>query len=656
MTLFSFPWLTSPAKSCVLSLLCLAPLLLASSPADARWARKSDAQAILETESLDYFVDPSGTYVLTAERRFRITRDEARSRIGTQRLAYNSRSSKLEVLEARTILPDGRRLEVPRDQIQDKPLASSRQGFDQLNQILVAFPEAEVGAVLELKTRLTVTEIPFENYFSTSWLPGASEWTEKSRIRIQSQLPLHFAENDPNSTMQVKLSRDRLTLQAQLTRPGWQRTVEEAESWLTPSQIARLDVATTTNPTEMVRSAAPRWEAIASSKLPGRWRPILEEAKRRKTLEDRLDTITSGLAGEVHYWADWRPIRGGHVPRELETIAATRFGDCKDFAVSTIAMARALGFEANPVFIERGTKPLRDHLELPVTGAFNHAIARIRDTESGRTFFIDPTNRASFAHGIFDDIADRPVLVMLPDGARLERTPAMSPAASLARITVRITPRSTDSREEGIRSEVNQLLTGSLAAVWTGEELERSRELIEYDVARTFATDSRLREWKFKPFSLKDRVVRELRFDYTTLEEGAELRTNAGLAHALPQSGPVRRILAASSKDRAGAIWLGQPARIERELILKPAHLVGGDSGLAELKCELKSRWLEASRDLQAADRSREVRATDRIQLLRPFVAIDEIRSREFQDFTKHLRKCFDRAALVLTSGTHVGR
>ena len=92
------------------------------------------------------------------------------------------------------------------------------EGFDQLNQILVAFPETEVGAVLELKTKLTVTEIPFQDYFSTSWIPGTGEWTEQSKIRIHSARPLVFAMHGPKGLVRVKLSDGDHTLEAALER------------------------------------------------------------------------------------------------------------------------------------------------------------------------------------------------------------------------------------------------------------------------------------------------------------------------------------------------------------------------------------------------------------------------------------------------------
>lgn len=79
---------------------------------------------------------------------------------------------------------------------------------------------------------------------------------------------------------------------------------------------------------------------------------------------------------------------GGLRPREVETIWATRYGDCKDASRLLATMLEALGVKACPALVDtsRGEDLERSP---PFAGAFNHCI--VRAEIDGKAWWLDPT-------------------------------------------------------------------------------------------------------------------------------------------------------------------------------------------------------------------------------------------------------------------------
>jgi transglutaminase-like putative cysteine protease len=82
---------------------------------------------------------------------------------------------------------------------------------------------------------------------------------------------------------------------------------------------------------------------------------------------------------------------GAYRPRPPGEVLRTRFGDCKDKALLTVALLRAMGIDAAPALAStRWMGHLHEHLPSP--GDFDHAIVRMR--LAGVTYWIDVTETA----------------------------------------------------------------------------------------------------------------------------------------------------------------------------------------------------------------------------------------------------------------------
>jgi hypothetical protein len=79
---------------------------------------------------------------------------------------------------------------------------------------------------------------------------------------------------------------------------------------------------------------------------------------------------------------------GGLVPRGIEAIWNTRFGDCKDAAHLYVAGARRMGLDVCAALVSTTHGPALDDF-LPSPNVFNHCIVRLR--LNAASYWLDPT-------------------------------------------------------------------------------------------------------------------------------------------------------------------------------------------------------------------------------------------------------------------------
>jgi Domain of Unknown Function with PDB structure (DUF3857) len=79
---------------------------------------------------------------------------------------------------------------------------------------------------------------------------------------------------------------------------------------------------------------------------------------------------------------------GGLIPRSIDVIWRSRFGDCKDAARLFVAGARKMGADVCAALVSTTHGPAIGEL-LPSPAVFNHCIVRVR--LNGRTYWLDPT-------------------------------------------------------------------------------------------------------------------------------------------------------------------------------------------------------------------------------------------------------------------------
>jgi hypothetical protein len=129
--------------------------------------------------------------------------------------------------------------------------------------------------------------------------------------------------------------------------------------------------------------------------------PSYESGDIPDTLTSEIDRLAATYADPADRAAEWlrfvqRELRyfalalgeGGLLPRALQTIWMSRFGDCKDAARLYIAGARRMGLDVCAALVSTTHGPALDDF-LPSPNVFNHCIVRLRLNDA--TYWLDPT-------------------------------------------------------------------------------------------------------------------------------------------------------------------------------------------------------------------------------------------------------------------------
>lgn len=120
---------------------------------------------------------------------------------------------------------------------------------------------------------------------------------------------------------------------------------------------------------------------------------------------------------------------GGLIPRDLDAIWGSRFGDCKDAARLYVAGARRLGLDACAALVSTTHGPLLKDL-LPSPSLFNHCIVRVR--LNGVSYWLDPT--AQVQSGSLENIFQHHTgwaLPLTPEAEHLELVGYTTPQHAL---------------------------------------------------------------------------------------------------------------------------------------------------------------------------------------------------------------------------------
>ncbi len=624
-----------PARPFRPVLLAAALLSCLAADAAARWAGLAEAPATLLSKTVTYDVGEDGSFVETGEEEILIENEAGRQQFGTDRTVYNSRAGRFEVLAAETRI-GGRVVPVPPGQIEDKPVSSNVPGFDELRRTTVAYPNVEKGVRVYQKYRRVKTEVPFPGHFSARFVVGNGLAFRNLEVLIRSRKPLFTSVNDPDRRLEVThgVEDGRDTVRMTLKAPVYCNLADEVEgSFLHLDQVPYLSVSTHRDYVSMLGPMPAAVDDIIGRPLPEAFGDIPAAASKEKRPVDRLNAVTAAVADRVRYFGDWRPVNGGFVPRPLSAISESRFGDCKDLAVLTAAILRRMGMRADVAFVWRSSVPPA-RLALASDGAFNHAI--VRATDNGATYWIDPTNRFSFAQGIPEDLAERDALVLDPAGPRLEQIPLPVPETSRAESDVGMRIEPTGSAEVAAKLS----LTGNQAATLTGMGRYMSPQTLRYRIIDWVTGGRRVLSGTVSGFDADSTVVSDIALDIRARVENVGIRATAGMTYLDSMDSFYAYKKIDPSKDR-GHLYIGFPSVNEVVSRLKDARLVGNLPGA----CRVESPWVDASWAMET-DPTDVILRTRRV-VKRQVLTPAELSSPAFSEFQRGVRECLGGFAVV---------
>lgn len=619
-------------------LFTIALACILSFSANARWANIDDASLELKFYNKNITIQKIGTSENVVEMQVKVLKEQGRDWAGHYVLYYNGDISNIKILEAKTI-NNGREYKVAHDMVEDKPLASSPAGFDQRKQVLISFPNIEIGSEIYLKYIQTNSKPNLENFYSDKIFYYARAYWQDSNIKVHSEIPLYLKFNDPNDALKIvtdnKNEIHNITIK--LKKPIYSRAIMEPDNGvINPKHLTWIVLSTLDNWSELASKLAPNYEKVINQPLPELFSDILKEAKKKSHGPEQINVVTSMLNEKLNYMGDWRSVSGKFFPRDLKTIADSCFADCKDFSATTAAILRKLGYDVHAAIVMRGDDNLSFENDLPDIGNFNHAFLKVIAPD-GATYWIDPTNLLSMAQGMFNDVAGKRVLVLDPNNPSYEVSPNIDPQHSQTTINNTISIVGDKIINKG---EV--LLQGESALILQGSTLHNSvqavKDIIFYELSGEHLETNEKKEISLP--DLKSRIVGDIKINYEYEQNNKVIKTNIAPVIII-RSSWINDIINVNSHQISDII-IASPRTINKRTIISNKRI----KQIENLNYSKFTPWVDVERHCEHSDNNTVI--NEKIVIKKRVISMEETRSEEFKSLKNELLKYFQNLAIVL--------
>lgn len=302
-------------------------------------------------------------------------------------LSVSRTAQSLQVLEAYTLKPGGKRLAVPKSSWQvrqDTGQAGNSPIFSDYSSTTLVFPDVAVGDTLVLAYRLTTREPLFPGKFFIAGEFSKAFAFDDAKIVVDAPAAMALKTQvfGMNEAVNTKGNRKVHTWTYQNKSPS----VETRRNWTV------YDVGS--QPGYLV-SSFDSWEDVARSYVQ-RATPKAAVTQPIKELSNQLAAGKSDVREKVRAIHEWVATKvsyagncvgiGAVVPRDLDVVLKHRIGDCKDHATLLQALLAAQGIESHQVLVNAGN--IYRLPQVPVASLVNHVINYVPALD----LFIDSTD------------------------------------------------------------------------------------------------------------------------------------------------------------------------------------------------------------------------------------------------------------------------
>ncbi len=571
-----------------------------------------DAPACTLYYGTTHFLEPDGTAETVSHEVTRLNGRKGIERFGEYRsITFDPSYQKLTLNEARVLKPDGRVVKIEPRHVQLRDQGTDYQVYDPEKQLVISFPNLEVGDTIEVKWTTRGKSPEFGTRFFTRYNFGDDVVPivrEEVRVRTPLDMPLKYAT--VNGKLDPVIREEgglRLYKWSADNRPPLPQ-----DSDLPSKELLR---------TQLALSTYASWEEV------GRWKQKLRAHcwKCTPAIRKVVDEVTRGLktpAEKARALSDWvrRRIRyvsrgasrHGYTPHTPEQVFTNLFGDCKDQAQLLAVMLREAGLR--PWLVTLGVQDDGQVLPALPSPWGTHAILLLEI--DGRAHWIDTTATNAAWDFLPPESRDRACYLTRDGAIRLGRTPPMTCEANRYVQTTHVWVRpdgSTFSRR--VLSYHGQAATGRRGA-WLEAPLGERRRLMAAAL-QDANSRTRLAALRVKEDSLRDRerpVRAEVEF-----ETPGHFSGTADREGSFTDSNVWGRLLAYTlDHDRKAPLDLGQPFEsVHRYLIhLPPAYRLDG----LPTEQHVRSKWGTFLVRVKLAKAPRRLELTFHTRLERPRV------------------------------------
>lgn len=621
----------------LLACLCFMPYTIY-----AKFCTLEDVSIKYDFYNRDVTINKDGSSEDTVELQMELLKDQAKTLASKYTIDYNSESSSIDIIEAKSIFKE-KGYKVTKNMIEDKSIANNMLGFDDIKQISISFPIAQIGTKIYLKYKIRTTKIPVDGEFFSDYYFGLDGYWQNACLTFNSAIPLQMEINDPFSKLSVE-KKDIKTGQnffykaeVKLKQPLINAIINEMQSSsLNPKKLTSISVSSLSTWQKLGADQSNKYNEILNQPSPLLITEIINLARKEKGSINQINQITNLLNEKLQYFGDWRSLNGKFIPQNLDAIVKKQSGDCKDFAVITTKILKGLGYKANIALVFRGVgyQPLQS--TLPTLSVFNHAIVKVVDTE-GITYWIDPTNDISMAGGLFPDIAGQYALVLDGNKSVYEKIPEIKEDhAKILETTI---------VEQNNTAFTTIKFFGQEAMNLTGLALYRSKENIIDSIYNAFALHdiASVNRISSDIPELKSRIVKPLTVSINYIDPRMFAKTNFGSAYLLNTNFSFLRTLTnVDTKADVNDLYLGFARTLKHKTIFKNIKT----QNLQNLNLQLTNPYVSLSRKCYIEGDDSVV--VEQAQVHKSWVENEALKTQKFQEIQKNLQESIRDTLVVL--------
>jgi len=400
------------------------PAAAASAPASAAAPSRTASVPELGWHSLledtVHHVNADGTEVMTYARRHKILKRTALSSMKEATITYSQGAQKLEVLEAYTIKPGGRRIDAPSGNFQVETQSGQKSAgpaYSDNVSTTVVFPDVEVGDVVGLKYRLTTTQPLYPRRLSLAEDFSLQGAYDDVRVLIDEPVSMKSRHVVRGMTESVATHGDRRQLSLHWSHPVPERSERTNWSVIDPEGAPGYEYSTFVSWAEVGTSYGMR--AYPKAAVTPRIRELADKIAGSET-DPRRQAVAlyEWVARTITYAGNCVGI-GTVVPRDVGVVLDNRQGDCKDHATLLQALLAARGIESQQALVNAGS--VYALAALPLAQQVNHVINYVPSLD----VFLDSTSDDTPFGMLPSSDQGKPVL-MANGAASPTRTPGIA--------------------------------------------------------------------------------------------------------------------------------------------------------------------------------------------------------------------------------------
>lgn len=613
-------------------------ILLVSSLAHARWATKDEAIIKIAELSTAVDVKKSGAATVTQTLVYEVLKDDGKAHLSLLKFPFSANSEKLEVLEAK-VVNGGQAVVIPKDKIVSAS-AAKENGISDTHELQIAVPQVSLGSRVSVRLKHTQKRVLIPGHFSYTERLNDYGYVERASTVITSELPLRYDVLDPTGHVAVEETKTPTghTYKFSLKAPLFRTLVDEA-GVLPASAHTRIKVSTDPSWEKISTHFKAAFEKTLKEPLPPAFAAPIAEAAKLPSAREKLDVLAAFVGATVNYVGDWRSLESSFAPKSLAQLAATKYGDCKDFATLLVRLLREVGVPANVALVYRSVPEhvAGERRHLPTLDTFNHAITQV--TLDGEKVWIDPTNKTTFGTNIRTDLAGKDALVL--DGTHQLQT---IPHAISAQNYLEVHKTLDLSKLDAPPAQVKLRLGGSLAVLFTGAELSRSREDVQKMFLGLVSQGETPLLPEFGAFDLRTRRYQDLDLAFTYVAKDlAEVEGSKG-SFPLPTLVPWVKHFLTSTAQAEGDLFVGERYRIKRVTEAK-----GLFARSRPENCQVRTKWVDVNRSFEFTKDG--TRVEDFVEVKDLAVLRIEFEATDFQLLQSELRRCLQVTDIEFVPG-----